>query len=503
MVVLWLSPRSALWGLACVRQGSEESRRGWWAERGAPAPAAGLFVRPHGRRARSSRATLMSVQRPGAPRIAVVAATSCGSCWGAACRRIHSREEHSFAGSAWRQSDPNAHSGCGRARGRPTNTLGCARPHQTVGVAAPRPAPTEGVRLFGRTQIQASGARRGLAREAGLLQPSSARLASRGARDKGVASVRHGCRRCVCAGWRRPRGSPDDPAALLSIYRGANPRSRSTASLATARKPIQYGRRWVCSLSRGVEQMNVIIERTCMAQASPGSDGSSARRRGRSPCLAAVSRPPDAVVDNSGRVRGSLGTRLVPIRPHRCEDTLAASGRDQDIPLRSNTGHRLHRVFQHGGLLVGVSDRNASRARPSIPEIDRRHPRNAVSLPPRPHGSHGPRNSRDVWTIDYSGNFTTQAGPSAGVCNPLGGASVVAGLHGKIGSHVTIHVLHPGAPTFSPLGVCRVSVNRATSSQRSIRPVRRGPTEAPAARPTCIFDPTRRGSRSSVRRINL
>src|SRR3954468_924737 len=28
----------------------------------------------------------------------------------------------------------------------------------------------------------------------------------------------------------------------------------------------RYGRRWVCSLSRGVEQMNVIIERTGMAQ---------------------------------------------------------------------------------------------------------------------------------------------------------------------------------------------------------------------------------------------
>ena len=112
-------------------------------------------------------------------------------------------------------------------------------------------------------------------------------------------------------------------------------------------------------------------------------------------------------------------------------------------------------------------------------------------------------NSRDVWTIDYNGNFTTQAGPSAGACNPVGGASVVAGLHGKIGSHATIHVPHPGGPTFSPLGVCRVSVNRATSSQRSIRPVRRGPTEAPAARPTSIFDPARRGSRCSVRRINL
>ena len=472
------------------------------AERGAPSPAAGFFVRPHGRRARSSRGDSNELQWPHAPRNAVVAATSCGSCWAPTCPappRGETRSLEDLGSKAIR-----THTRGVAARGGDPPTLSGARGHTKPWVsAAPRPAPTEGVRLFGRTQIQASGARRGLAREAGLLQPSRARLASRGARDKGVASVRHGCRRCVCAGWRRPGGSPDDPAALLSIYRGANPRSRSTASLATARKPIQYGRRWVCSLSRGVEQMNVIIERTCMAQASPGSDGSSARRRGRSPCLAAVSRPPDAVVGNSGRVRGSLGTRLVPIRPHRCEDTLAASGRGQDIPLRSNTGHRLHRVFQHGGLLVGVSDRNASRARPSIPEIDRRHPRNAVSLPPRPHGSHGPRNSRDVWTIDYSGNFTTQAGPSAGVCNPLGGASVVAGLHGKIGSHVTIHVLHPGAPTFSPLGVCRVSVNRATSSQRSIRPVRRGPTEAPAARPTCIFDPTRRGSRSSVRRINL
>lgn len=64
-------------------------------------------------------------------------------------------------------------------------------------------------------------------------------------------------------------------------------------------------------------------------------------------------------------------------------------------------------------------------------------------------------NSRDVWTIDYSGNFTTQAGPSAGACNPVGGTSVVAGLHGKIGSHATIHVPHPGGPTFSPLGVCQ------------------------------------------------
>lgn len=100
-------------------------------------------------------ATLTSVQRPYAPRNAVVAATSCGSCLVPLAGEPLGRR--SLAGRDWQQCDPNAHSGCGRARGRPTNALGCARPHQAVGVAAPRPAPTERVRLFGRTHIRRLG----------------------------------------------------------------------------------------------------------------------------------------------------------------------------------------------------------------------------------------------------------------------------------------------------------------------------------------------------------
>jgi len=112
-------------------------------------------------------------------------------------------------------------------------------------------------------------------------------------------------------------------------------------------------------------------------------------------------------------------------------------------------------------------------------------------------------NSRDVWTIDYSGNFTTQAGPSAGACNPVGGASVVAGLTARSAPTRRSTCRIREARHSARWASARVSVDRATSSQRSIRPVRRGPTEAPAARPTSIFDPARRGSRCSVRRINL
>ena len=113
------------------------------AERGAPSPAAGFFVRPHGRRARSSRGDSNELQWPHAPRNAVVAATSCGSCWAPTCP-APPRGETSFAGRPWQQSHPNAHSGCGRARGRPTNTLGCARPHQTVGVCCTASRPDGG-----------------------------------------------------------------------------------------------------------------------------------------------------------------------------------------------------------------------------------------------------------------------------------------------------------------------------------------------------------------------
>lgn len=122
-------------------------------------------------------ATLPSVQRPDAPRNAVVPATSCGSCRGATRRRIHSREERSFAGRAWRQSDPNAHSGRGRARGRPTTTLG-ARGHTKPSVSLHRVPPR-------RKAGDSSGGRKPGARgetrldsgSGALLRPSTTRVA--------------------------------------------------------------------------------------------------------------------------------------------------------------------------------------------------------------------------------------------------------------------------------------------------------------------------------------
>lgn len=117
--------------------------------------------------------------------------------------------------------------------------------------------------------------------------------------------------------------------------------------------------------------------------------------------------------------------------------------------------------------------------------------------------THRSSGSRDVWKVFYAGNFTTQAGPSPGACNAVGGVSVQAGLHGKIGGFATIRVQHPGGRTFNPLGVCQGSCSAAEFVQAFYPPVPRGQTTAPDTRPTSTFVPARRGFRSCVPSISI
>jgi hypothetical protein len=208
-----------LWGLACVRQGSDESRRGWWAGRGAPAPAAGFFSRPHGCRARSYEATVTSVQRPHAPRNEVVAATSCGSCWGPTCRRIHCREEL----LRWK----------GLAAKRSERTLGmwprAGETHQLSGARGHTKPPMSLHRVPPRRKVgDSSGGRKPgawgetrLGSGSGLLQPSSARLASRVGRDKVWRRCDTGTDDASARVGAGREGRPDDPAALPSIHRAS------------------------------------------------------------------------------------------------------------------------------------------------------------------------------------------------------------------------------------------------------------------------------------------
>ena len=136
------------------------------------------------------------------------------------------------------------------ARGSPSDAPGASRPHQSL--AAPHPAPTEGQRLFGRTQIQASGARRGSLGKRAMLQPSIPRLAKRASRvyvggGRRASLPDANARAFMCARWRVDRGSEARSLerrglrGLLAAARRAEPTRRDGGGPSPDRGIREFG----------------------------------------------------------------------------------------------------------------------------------------------------------------------------------------------------------------------------------------------------------------------
>ena len=101
---------------------------------------------------------------------------------------------------------------------------------------------------------------------------------------------------------------------------------------------------------------------------SPAAQGASQPRAGcgsvgtrRASCVAAVSGPTNAIVDDSGRAGGGLRAGFIPIGAHLREDAFAARRCDEDVPVGPYARSRLGCLFQHDEPPAEwASDRNAS-----------------------------------------------------------------------------------------------------------------------------------------------